>query len=301
MKRIIKITAILFILSILNSNGAYAQVNSVAPQKLTVIIGDFTRSNEITSANLSTIRNNVMLGFTKKGRFNVIDATQEATLLSLNQKRGETEDVVNETNILDESHANAYKALGANYLITGSATKRTCTRSTTSDGKVQYTTHIYFSLKGFDIITGETLAADQYDLMGIAKSPELADASAISSVDDKMNKYINKNFPFETRILQLNEVKKKKLFDLYIHCGSYIGVKKGDTFLVYKLTSIAGITSKKEIGKLTVSEVEGEELSKCKVTKGNEEILNEFNSNPENLIVVSLGQNAAAAIGDFFK
>ncbi|MEF9985980.1 MAG: hypothetical protein RSC28_08555 [Bacteroidales bacterium] len=296
MRQKTKLIALLLLVFAASSVLTICAQESKAPVKSIVIVENFTRSREVPDSYLQTIRNNVINGFVHKGRFTVIDALTEASLRQLSEKRNKdaVEDDVNVDNVLDETRSAAFKSLGANFVITGAATQYTCTRSV-KDGNVLYITKIYLSLKGYNIITGETMAVSQLELHGIGKTKNEADAGANSDANDKMNTYVNVNFPFETKILQLEEKKRGRLKELFIHCGTDIGVKRGDTFKVLLITEIAGIKSKKEIGRLRANEVAGEEVTKCIVTKGDAEILKAFNANKE-MVVVSLGESLVAGL-----
>ena len=59
---------------------------------------------------------------------------------------------------------------------------------------------------------------------------------------------------------------------VYIDLGTSLSAYKGQQFDVYSVKEIAGKEARIEIGRLKVEEVLGEELSLCKVTKGEKEI-----------------------------
>lgn len=59
---------------------------------------------------------------------------------------------------------------------------------------------------------------------------------------------------------------------MYISLGSAHGVGSKARFKVFELRTVAGRNSRKEIGELKVSAVEGEDLTLCDVVKGGKEI-----------------------------
>ena len=73
-------------------------------------------------------------------------------------------------------------------------------------------------------------------------------------------------------ILSVAEQKKERAKQVYIDLGFANEVRQGDTFTVYAPVSQGGNSGTTPIGTLTVSEVQGNTLSLCKVKKGEEEI-----------------------------
>jgi hypothetical protein len=59
--------------------------------------------------------------------------------------------------------------------------------------------------------------------------------------------------------------------------GSELGVVKGDQFKVVEIMDYDGVKRQKEIGKISVTVVEGGNFSLCKVKDGGEDILKKFN------------------------
>ena len=59
---------------------------------------------------------------------------------------------------------------------------------------------------------------------------------------------------------------------MYIDLGNNSRVEKGQQFNIYVLKSIAGREARQEIGRLKIEEVMGDELSLCKVSKGEKEV-----------------------------
>ena len=95
-----------------------------------------------------------------------------------------------------------------------------------------------------------------------------ASAKAVKAVRD----FIDENFKLEGTILEISKVKKDDAKEVYISLGSAHGVSEDTYFSVCVTRQIAGRTSFKEIGRLKVIAVEGEDISLCEVKKGGEEI-----------------------------
>ena len=63
-----------------------------------------------------------------------------------------------------------------------------------------------------------------------------------------------------------------------------MGAFKGMTFNVYTVLTVADKEAKKEIGRLKITEVMGDDISLCKVTKGGVEIKQNIDSGATLLI-----------------
>lgn len=255
-----------------------------APKKETVIVDIFARASAVPANYGEGVRNGVINGFTSKGRFTVIDAATDAKFQELNKNR-KTEDAVTSGNVLDEARSAVIKSMGAKFIIIGSLTNYS-SKYATKDGKTTHTSTILFSLKGYDISSGEVIASKEFEVIGHGAVQKDADNDAIKDVSGKMSGFVNENFPFYTNILELGEKKGNKIKELYINCGSAIGVKKGDLFSVFIETTIAGKRTTKEIAKLRAIEVAGEEVTKCTVTSGGDIINESFNSDPPKVLIV---------------
>ncbi len=81
------------------------------------------------------------------------------------------------------------------------------------------------------------------------------------------------------KILNINEVKKDKAESVFINLGTDHEIQKGDTFTVYAETNVMGNIGATQIGTLSVTEVQGNTLSLCKVKKGEKEILTYMQNN----------------------
>jgi hypothetical protein len=84
--------------------------------------------------------------------------------------------------------------------------------------------------------------------------------------------YYKHLFPVYAKVEEIGEAKKDKLKELYIDLGSNFGVVKGDEFNVYTITTIGTKQARSEIGRVKVTEVMGEDISRCKVNKGSDKV-----------------------------
>lgn len=80
------------------------------------------------------------------------------------------------------------------------------------------------------------------------------------------------SFPLYANIIEGASEKKDKQKEVYIDLGSLSGVNTGLYFAVHVVKTIAGKEAKKEIARLRVTEIMGDEISLCKVTHGGKEL-----------------------------
>lgn len=95
---------------------------------------------------------------------------------------------------------------------------------------------------------------------------------AIDRLTSRISEYYNHRYPLHGSIVERGEEKKDKQRTVYIDLGNNCRVEKGQQFNIYVLKNIAGREARQEIGRLKIEEVMGDDLSLCKVTKGEKEV-----------------------------
>ncbi|MCF0178813.1 MAG: hypothetical protein HUJ97_01020 [Bacteroidales bacterium] len=148
------------------------------------------------------------------------------------------------------------------------------------DGKIHNYTEfmgnvaVTFDLK--DEYTGRVIKTVNLNSAAISEwwfaSEEKALSYAISKMQSQITKDLDLSFPLHANIIEKNAIKGDKIKSLYIDLGSNAGVDVGLYLLVERVQMIGGKKAKKEIGRLRVLEVLGEEISLCKITHGGAEI-----------------------------
>lgn len=103
-------------------------------------------------------------------------------------------------------------------------------------------------------------------------SSDTAIKEALEGLRKKVEKYYNTAYPYTANILERGVEKKDKQKELYIDLGAIHGLKEGTHFTVYILGSIGGKETRKQIGRLKVTSIEGDEVSLCKVSSGGKDI-----------------------------
>lgn len=117
------------------------------------------------------------------------------------------------------------------------------------------------------------------------KSIDSAMKNALESLRSRIVKYYNAVYPYTARILECGIEKKDKQKELYIDLGASHGLQEGTHFNVYVVGSIGGKETRKQIGRLKVKTVEGDEVSLCKVSSGSKEIKAALDAQQQLLII----------------
>jgi hypothetical protein len=174
-------------------------------------------------------------------------------------------------------------------------TKSRTTESKDSKGKVVKTVHTDYyasvttSLSLLDNATGQkwtqkfTGGGDTY----YYKSEAAAIEAALNVMQGKIVKYYNNLFPLYAQIVERGSEKKDKMNEVYIDLGSDNWIFRGLHFNVSVVGEAAGRTTEHKIGKIKVEEVQGPDISLCKVEKGKKEI-KEALDNGQTLTITSI-------------
>ena len=145
-----------------------------------------------------------------------------------------------------------------------------------SHTKIQYRATITVTINLKDVRTDQivktiSIGSGEYDYSWI-ETPEKAISNAIDRMRATITHQLNLAWPMYASIVEGNRAKKDKQKEVYIDLGESMGAFKGMTFNVYTVITVAGKEAKKEIGRLKITEVMGDDISLCKVTKGGADI-----------------------------
>ena len=135
------------------------------------------------------------------------------------------------------------------------------------------------------VIDSSTFTISDSDLYWMT-SGEKAITNALERLTSKVADYYNHLFPLQASIIEKGESKKDKQKEVYIDLGAGDGVYKGQQFDVFTVKTIAGKEARTVIGRLKIEEVEGDEISLCKVSKGSDKIKTALDEG-QKLIIVS--------------
>ncbi len=276
---------------VLYALGGYSQNMDEPKGKPTVFIDYFKRSGSVPFAWVEGLRNSVIEGIQNMERVILIDVDSQDALRIEAQRRSNENISSGDDNEMDR--LSAMNELGAQYIITGQVSSMTATWKKGSDNKGYYDGSITYTLKVINPQNGTLIGTKTLQHSGLTGgtggNKEEAIANTLTYAKSSMRDFVDEHFKMEGTILEVNSEKKGKAEEVYINLGSLHGVKDAQKFTVYVTREIAGRTAKKEIGRLTVKAVEGEDISLCKVQKGGEEIMDAIR-NEQPIMIVSREQ-----------
>lgn len=163
-------------------------------------------------------------------------------------------------------------------------------------GKEQSTTwykaQIGVTLHVKDAQTNQILASPMFkvsdeDLAWIT-TPDEAINNALQSLSSRITDYFNRWLPLHANIIEGARDKKDKQKEVYIDLGNDTkGVYRGLRFGVYTTKIVAGKEAKRQIGKLKITDIQGGDISLCKVQSGGKDIKAAIDAG-ETLLVTSI-------------
>lgn len=269
-----------------------------APEKETVIVDFFFHNRAIPAVYAETLRREVLAAFVNRGRLNVVDAEASRELSATVPGTGVTtpETAAEDMTAFLELRAPQAAARDARYLVSGTIVnyKFEHVQLPSTDSKKPprqgFKATFGVMLSGLDLQLGERLPDESFTLTASAPAATDADLAALARIRGSLEYYIDRNFKFETLILELCPPDKKgRVRELFIHSGSQMGVKQGDLFMVYEEVPIGGVITRQKVGRLRVTDVQNPDVARCKIAKGDEEIVAAFHAG-RGLICVSDGK-----------
>ena len=127
-----------------------------------------------------------------------------------------------------------------------------------------------------DAKTGEVVTNQTFSGSGMGSSSysdsDKAIRDAISRFSNRITVWLNKYRPLKANIIEGSVAKKDKQKEVYIDLGSSEGAIEGLHMGVFEIKTIGGHEAKSQIGKLKIEAVEGDDISRCKVTGGGKDI-----------------------------
>ena len=121
------------------------------------------------------------------------------------------------------------------------------------------------------MISSKTFNVADYELTWL-KSVDAAINEALKVLANRIARYHNELYPLNASIVESGNVKKDKQKEVYIDLGAAEGAVNDMELTVYSVKMIAGRYAQKELGRIKIIEVMGDEISLCKVQKGGKEI-----------------------------
>ena len=252
-------------------------------QKPVVIIDYFT-SPSCTEAGVSALRSQVIAGITETNRVNLIDVESEASLALEVSRRSSELALEDQT-----ARMGTMKTLGAQYIITGVASKIGADQKTTDEGRTYYTGNVVYSLKVVNVENGTLVGTETYTYAGLTGSTgstaEEAIVATLKKAKRAMNVFVSQYFKAKGVIVEMGEMKGGKAKNCYINLGAAAGVEKGQKCEVMEVKTIAGRQAQSLVGVIAIEEVMADDLSDCKFVSGAKEIVAAFQAGHELLVV----------------
>lgn len=187
-------------------------------------------------------------------------------------------------------------AVGINYEISGKVTSITtsikCKTKEEKDTKGKIKKIKYYMYSGYvgvvlnirNLSTGVVTTQDfctSNDKQGDYVSEDEVLSDCVYYLKNEISNFFCKKFPLTANIVASarENDKKTKVKELYIDLGTNVGLYKGCEFTVYRKGEILGRTTNIKIGTIEIKEVQGPEISLCKVLYGygSKEIMEAFN------------------------
>jgi curli biogenesis system outer membrane secretion channel CsgG len=271
-----------------------------AQEKIGVGIMPFTFvQGAASSQDVNSIQETIINAFVKTKRFNIVDRSKMDALKK-------EKDLQKSEDFIDGSVIQQGVSLGANFLISGHVISaqaermETAPSSTTGQVTVTYKAKLSIQLKVIDVATGQVITSESIDpkggstfggMMGMAPStPEAAISKAIKGIEDKVDEFVNKNFPATFPIVEIQEKDSKgNATKIMIAGGTSFNLKKGDKLKVVEVSIIEvngkKLERKKDIGELKITKVEDENFSTCSVSSGGIDINSKFEAKAKLLVI----------------
>lgn len=280
----------------LASVASFAQnEDEVVPNgKPTVFIEKFTASQN--TSYTTSVRNAVLSAIAKVGRVEILDAEAEGVAANEEVRRTSGNISAGDGDMVER--LGAVVKLGAQFYVKGNIDAITINKSSSQkDGKTSYKTEaeILLTMKLINPSTGSIIKSKQVKHSKTVN--EYNESAAIAGAIENINilfeieDVVNEFFPIEGQIIDINESKKDEAKSVYINAGSLHGVSDKLKFEVFKVKTVAGREARTKVGELRVAEIQGDDLTLCKVKNGGKEILAEFKAGNK-LVIKSRKDNS---------
>jgi hypothetical protein len=260
-------------LCMLYGMGTWAQQGRNA--RITMGMNNLTYNKPEDKGTLAKVLDALLTGQVSKDQSKYQDAVRAAVVKGLSQSH--------RIIAIDGQLSKDEAALPNAMYIDGTVSNLSTTSKTEnyeSDGKTRYRTY-YKALIGVtlhfkDAKTDEVFASPAFNLsqwdVSWIETQEGAMMKALEKLSSTITDYCNKWLPLSANVLEGARDNKDKQKEVYIDLGSKEGAYEGLHMGVYTVKTIAGKEAKKQIGRLKIMEVLGDDISLCKVQSGGKDI-----------------------------
>ncbi len=282
---ILTMKKVLIVLSLFAAMPLMAQ-NSNAQQNVSV--GELSYMiKEQPKSELGTVVGavlDVLADRTTEEQPGYVDAVRASVMMALSNVRRFT--VSDGLQVTPNEATNLIVGGTVNYIST---TRELRTHSGKKDKIPEFFAQIGLTLNMKDAASGNVINSQVFEVNKSSwswfKSTDSAIKDALEGLRKKLVKYYNSAFPYSAHILERGTEKKDKQKELYIDLGASHGLQEGTHLAVYVIGSIGGKETRKQIGRLKVNAVEGDEVSRCKVVSGGKDIKAALDAGEQLLII----------------
>ena len=258
--------------------AVWAQNNGLNPV-YKVQLGDITYEKNEVKKKVTVGKVLGVIADVAEGRVTDVNNEEYIPLASQKVRAGLTH--VRRLQVVDDTEAE-----DARYLVTATLTDIAASRKLKhydrkdSNGREYTETKTYYgavatvALNFKNLKTGEittSAISGRCSEYSLANSADEAIRTALSELANNIYEYYNECYPIRANIIERGTEKKDKTKELYIDVGSrFIG--EDIHFDVFVVGQVAGRETRKQIGRVRVREVLGDDISLCKVQKGGKDI-----------------------------
>lgn len=192
--------------------------------------------------------------------------------------------------VVEDSSVQHDYLLSGNILNISTTTKVETPVKKGSSANEYFKALITITLNISNVANGEVINSHMFNIsesdLGWLGSRDRAMSDALTILSKRVASYYNSIYPLHASVVERGDVDKDKQKTVYIDLGSALNVEEGMQFDIYSVREIAGKEARTEIGRLKISKVMGEDISLCKVTKGDKQLKTALDNN-EMLVVTS--------------
>lgn len=192
--------------------------------------------------------------------------------------------------VVEDSSVQHDYLLSGNILNISTTTKVETSVKKGSSANEYFKALITITLNISNVANGEVINSHMFNIsesdLGWLGSRDRAMSDALTILSKRVASYYNSIYPLHASVVERGDVDKDKQKTVYIDLGSALNVEEGMQFDIYSVREIAGKEARTEIGRLKISKVMGEDISLCKVTKGDKQLKTALDNN-EMLVVTS--------------
>ena len=135
-----------------------------------------------------------------------------------------------------------------------------------------YDTYLDVTLCQTDAKTNQIDDSPKFVIRREATTSSQSVSEALAELTSRVRRYYRHAYPLTANIIEGARAKKDKQKEIYIDLGEKEGAKEDMRMAVYVEKQVAGKTARRQLGKVKILEVQGDEVSLCKVQNGSKDI-----------------------------